>query len=109
MLLFVNNKGNSKELIVQILSEEWPLNLKKIHSKMKKQGKNVSYQAIHKTLKEMVANYVIKKDGREYQINMEWVCSVKKICSIINNRYASKGELITDSYKFENFYVKRAY
>ena len=39
-----------KSLIIEILSEDWPLTAKKIYYKIKKKGKSVSYQAVFKSL-----------------------------------------------------------
>jgi len=90
VLFFITHKGDSKELIIQILSEEWPLNLKKIHFRINRMGTLVSCQAVHKSLKQLVGVNVIKKIGSDYQINTSWLYSVNRQCDEISARYASK-------------------
>ena len=41
---FIGGKGTIRDSILSILSEEFPLSAKEIYSRVKHQGKNVSYQ-----------------------------------------------------------------
>ena len=91
-------------MIIQLLSEEWPLTLKQIHSKLKRRGKTISGQAVHKTLKEMVKNNLLKRTTNlEYKINLHWIYRVEKTCNIILSQYSSKNTLVETPNRFENF------
>jgi len=103
MLFLAGYGSSSKEIIIQILSEEWPLSSKQIHSKIRRYGKSVSYQAVHKTLKELIKNNVLKRsDSKKYKINLTWVYRLENTCSNIAANYSSKTVLPIESSCFEN-------
>lgn len=64
----------TKETIVELLSQEWPLSAKKIFRKLSK-GHNLSitYQAIHKALKELTEKNILEKIKEGYKINKAWI------------------------------------
>ena len=60
MRVFTKDKS-TKDVIIEILSSEWPLSLNKIYYKIKKKyGINVNYQAIHKAVNELVGGGTFK-------------------------------------------------
>ena len=104
-MFFLNGrKPDSKELIVLILSEDWPLNLKKIHSNLKRSGKNISYQAVHKTVKCLLGAGILKKIGLEYRLSTAWLQKMELFCNDINNRYAAKEDYSVDCSEFDDSY-----
>ncbi|MBU2476148.1 hypothetical protein KKG83_01620 [Candidatus Micrarchaeota archaeon] len=61
-------KASSKDAVVSLLAFESPLSAKKIHERTKtKYGMQVSCQAIHKTLKKLTENKIIKKVSKEFK------------------------------------------
>ena len=55
-----NSKKNVKSAVIEILSLEWPLSAKEVYNKVKKiTDKNITYQAVYKTIKELVEKKVI--------------------------------------------------
>ena len=51
--------GSTKAQIIECL-EEKHLTIKELHAKLKSQGKNISYQATHKAITEMIKEEVLK-------------------------------------------------
>jgi DNA-binding PadR family transcriptional regulator len=78
-----------KDQIITLLVEEKGLNAKEIYSKVIK-GKTVSYQAIHKTLTELVSQGVLEKKHSTYQINEQWIKELK----IFVNNFEQKNNAI---------------
>lgn len=73
-------RGNlsTKDQIVSILSEEWPLSVKDIHSRIaKEKGEHVSYQAVHKLLKQLEVEEVIKLSEKKYSLSKQWARNIK--------------------------------
>ena len=62
--------NSTKSLIIKILSENQPLSLKELHAKLQKQ-KQLSYQATHKAVSEMVNEKILLKMKAKYEINKE--------------------------------------
>lgn len=101
-ILFVpklNNNMTVSELIVSILSEDFPLTIKALHFRITKAyGKNVSYQAVFKALKHLSKNNVIQRHGRFYFLSSEWIYSLKEFSLQLEEKYRdlSKQDLIAE-------------
>lgn len=73
-LFMKSNKSTVKDTIVSILSNEWPLSAQKIFNGINKRyNMNVSYQAVHKALKELTNSKIIMKEKRNYMLNINWL------------------------------------
>ena len=84
---------NTYELTIELLSTKWPLKAKVIYQEVKQQ-KQVSYQAIHKTLKQMVKEKVLVKEKQEYKINLEYLTSTRKKWETIEQKYTNKQNIL---------------
>jgi len=75
LALFPESRSISrKELVVKILSEEWPLSIRQIHERMKRMyAVDCSYQAVFKHVKELGTKGIIESDGRQYSLSLEWM------------------------------------
>ena len=72
--LSILGNNSTKEKIIEILSEEWPLSAKKIYNKLTKNYRlSLTYQATHKALKELNENNILEKRKEGYLPNKEWV------------------------------------
>ncbi len=72
-------KASSKDVIISLLAYEQKLSAKQIHARTKrKYALNISYQAVHKTLNELMEKGIIEKKGKEYELNLNWINSLKK-------------------------------
>lgn len=70
---------STKNLIVEIISQEWPLTAKKVHARLsKKHNVSTTYQAIHKALKELTQKRILQKGKEGYLINKEWLHSLSE-------------------------------
>src|SRR3989344_5663546 len=64
----------TKEKIIELLSNRWPLTAKKIYrSLLKEYNLSITYQAIHKSLQELIQNSILEKTKEGYQISKEWI------------------------------------
>ena len=85
MIGFYGKQG-SKEIIVSILSQKWPLTTKEIYNILKRHV-SVSYQAVHKSLNELVSSRVVVRKGKKYCLNPDFVAKMKKHWSAIEENY----------------------
>jgi len=78
-----------KGSIIQILAEEWPLTVKEIFQKTKQDfGKDVSYQAVHKAVQELVLRKVLSEETRTYLINPLWLQEIETFASLTLDKYS---------------------
>ncbi len=98
--VFDKENSTTRDKIISILAMEPSQNTKKINAVLKKQyALNVTYQAIHKTLKQMVEQGVLEFDGKSYKINSKWVEELKMFVekssnfTIKSSESRSQGEI----------------
>jgi hypothetical protein len=88
-LLKLNPDGAStKQKINDILCNEWPLSTKSIYDKLRKQySAEISYQAAHKTIKELEEAKVIVKKGKGYMLSIDYIQKLKKVLEDVEKKY----------------------
>ncbi len=76
--VFDNESTSTKDKIISILVTQPNLNTKKINSALKKQyALNVTYQAVHKTLKLMVEQEILEHKNKAYELNPQWINNLR--------------------------------
>jgi pyrimidine operon attenuation protein/uracil phosphoribosyltransferase len=81
-------KRNVREAIISILSREYPLNVKKIFSRVKKEyALDVTYQAVFNMMKEMIDDGILEKSERDYKLNIGWIKQLQDELIVIMNSY----------------------
>lgn len=84
-----NGRKDSKSWIVHILSREWPLAAKEIYNRIhKSNGGEITYQGIHKSIRQLAIEGVLQKSGSKYSLSAEWISGLKKF-----------GEELQDAFK----------
>lgn len=80
-----------KDIIIDILSFEWPLSLSQIHNRISKNyGCSNSCQATYKAICELAEGKVLCKQDKLYSINLDWVDRIREFSNHIEQNY--KGE-----------------
>ena len=93
--MIFGNSDSSRDLILKILSEEWPLSAKEVYSRVSKvSSKEISYQAIHKTLISLVEENIIEKEDGKYLVSLSWVGNTKEILSKLENNL-KEGKVVS--------------
>ncbi len=94
-LLKINPSGaTTKQKIVSVLSEKWPLSAKEIFENLKKHySLEISYQAIHKLLQELETERLIEKSNSGYQLNLSWIQQSKKTFEYVEKQYLKNNKI----------------
>ena len=81
---------STKGIIIQILSNKHSLTAKEIHHLLiKEHAKQISYQATHKTLKEMEEEGILEKVENKFKISTNWI---KNLSTYAKNLESSSKE-----------------
>jgi len=84
----IGKKRSVKDIIVEILSVEWPLSCRKIHWQLrKKYNVSITYQAVHKTLKQMVLENILMEENKKYKINIDWAKKIEEFAKMVSKKY----------------------
>ena len=85
--------GGLKGKIIDLLSNNNPLTAKQIYSKLQRQYSLAStYQAVHKTLKQMLEESVLIKEKTTYSLNPEWVDNYKRNAEQLSEKIRSENK-----------------
>lgn len=97
---------SSKELIIHILGNRWPLTAKEIHhALLREQGYQSTYQAVHKGIQELELSGIIQKEGKKFRLSREWIGKSKSYFDSLDIAYEN-NEYVIDQEKtiiFNNY------
>lgn len=88
--MFSEGKTGTKDIIVSLLSQKWPLTVKEVWLSIRKHN-NVSYQAIHKDLVELAFSKIIIKHGKNYSLNPSYISKMQKHWCAIDENYKEES------------------
>ncbi|MBM3199634.1 hypothetical protein FJZ53_01765 [Candidatus Woesearchaeota archaeon] len=90
----IGDKSTTKDYIISVLGYDWPLSAKKVYNLIKKKyGHDVTYQAVYKTIHELIEKGVLEKKSNEYQINLKWLKDLHSYTEVIETNYYTKNRL----------------
>ena len=96
MCLMVLGFDGNKAEIINILVNERGLSAKEIFFRMRKSsGKNISYQAVHKLIINLVQKGILVKSGAQYFVNSQWLTKSKKEIEYIEQLADMRGGRVT--------------
>ncbi|MFH1586660.1 MAG: hypothetical protein ABID38_02290 [Candidatus Diapherotrites archaeon] len=102
----IGQPKTTRDAVISILSQEWPLSAKQIYNKLQREnGFAVSYQAAHKILKELEKEKIICVDELAYSINPEWVERIGNFAKMMQESFAS----FSNGSGSNNFYLDSIY
>ena len=92
--LFKNGK-TVKKLIITLLSVRWPLSVNDIYRVINKELRTkVTYQAVHKAVKELVCNGSLLAEKKKYLLNTNWLNDMRSLIEQVDRNYIFSGESI---------------
>ena len=75
VICIYSSMATTRDLIISILFQEWPLTTKAIYSKLKRLSYNcLTYQAVHKQIKKLLNQGILTQtNGKLYMVSEEWL------------------------------------
>ena len=90
----LGGKNTTKDYVISVLSYEWPLSIKKIYNSVKKKfGYKATYQAVYKTVHELLRDDVVTKTDSGYQLNLNWLKQIHDYTEITESNYYAKSKV----------------
>ncbi|GEM_PF-4220271 len=94
----LHKQESLKDKIVNLLSTEWPQSANDIYKAVKSDlGVVVSYQAVHKALKQLIDNGCLMVENKQYRLSKSWIAQVTKRVNQISSAYNTNFEANTSS------------
>ncbi len=83
----------TKEAVLQILSEKQNLTAKELYAEVVKETKkNVSYQALHKTLQQLEKEMVVQRIQNKYSLHPNWLQALGRWLEKTKNQAATESK-----------------
>ncbi len=83
---------STKGLILQTLAKEWPQSLKKIYFSVKTASrKSMTYQAVYKSVKELLRDGVLSKQEKDYLISPLWIEKSSEFINSLAENYENSN------------------
>jgi len=99
-LLRLNSGSSTKEQIISILSREFPLSAKQIFNYLSRDYSNISYQAVHKALQELVVDGIVEKRDRNFLLSSHWIDNLNGYSEQLKYRYSNNLSETLDNRNF---------
>jgi hypothetical protein len=103
-LPFRGGGNRVRDQVLVILSEEFPLTVKELYNRIAKQGHEVTYQAVHKVVSQLMDEGIVDKKGKGIQLSQNWIHRVKDYAFTIDTIY-TKGKQYKLPKTFEKPYT----
>lgn len=96
--------ASSKSIILKALSRNSDLTVKEIYNWVSRFGnKSISFQAVFKVVKSLVADGVLVENNKKYSISISWLNSQKSFLSSVESfLLSSPSKNISNSYSFSS-------
>jgi len=90
----LSGKNTTKDYVISVLSYDWPLSIKKLYNFIKKKhGYKATYQAVYKTVNELMKDDVLKKSDEGYMLNLLWLKQIHDYTEITQTNYYTKSRV----------------
>ncbi len=86
-----NQKISTRDEIIKLLSEKWPLTTKQIYIELtKKNRRTITYQAIHKILTQLKIETTLKKTENRWGLDTNWLQEKSQFFTNTSYKYSNK-------------------
>jgi predicted transcriptional regulator len=93
--------STTKGKILNIISDGSAHSVKEIYANLK-QSNNISYQAVHKMIKQMCLEAILVKENSKYKVNQLWVQKLKHASIELELKYNP----VVETYNIDPSFVK---
>ncbi len=90
VLSFSPGSTRVRDRLLIILSQEFPLSTKELFNRIRRDGQEVTYQAVHKVVQELVQEKIVEKEGKGVRLSKNWISQVKDYAVAVDMMY-TKG------------------
>jgi hypothetical protein len=83
-----------KDIVIDVLSFEWPLSLSQLHNRVSKNYRcSTSCQATYKAICELLREDVLTKQDKLYSVNMKWIEKLQDFANHVESNYKNENKV----------------
>lgn len=88
---FSGGSSRVRDKLLFILSSDFPLTVKQLYSRIEREGQDVTYQAVHKVITQLIEEGIVEKKDKGVQLSKNWISQVKDYAMVVDTVY-TKGK-----------------
>ena len=104
-----SNKDTVKFQVLSLLTSEYNLKAKQIHSRILRKGCKTSYQATFKAINQLLDEGILEKNEYGFRISLNWISSLKNFIKNIEIHYSDDDDplkkILLASKSSGNFFI----
>lgn len=86
-----------KDLIINVLAMKYPLTSKKVYNEIKKRfAYSVTYQAVHKAIRQLLEQGTLVREGKEYYVSIQWIEETSDFIERMKESYKAQKKYLFD-------------
>ncbi len=78
MYAFLTSQDDERAKVLDVLSDEWPLNIKSLYSRVRRDDGLATYTRVSQAVRKLEKAGVLVENRRTYAISMDWLSRTKK-------------------------------
>ncbi len=87
--IFSGGNKRVRDQVLVILSQEFPLTVKQLFGRVSKEGKDVTYQAVHKVAHQLLEEKIVERNEKGIQLSRNWIHQVKDYVMAVEMTYTN--------------------
>lgn len=102
----LGKKLQTKDMILSLLSRDYPLTAKQITNRIKKDfGSSVTFPGVYKAINQLIESQVLQKNGQEIKISLQWIKNSKTFIDGLHKTYLKEIKSGERTFASENVQV----
>ena len=90
------SRRDLRHRIISVLAEKWPLKAKQVYKLVERGSPGITYQGVHKALKQLVEEGAVSEREEGYELSMGWVQGLKEALAHVSSAYAGTDKMKAD-------------
>ncbi|MFA5246553.1 MAG: hypothetical protein WC408_01525 [Candidatus Micrarchaeia archaeon] len=98
--LIKSGEHNLKNIVISVLSREWPLSARRVYKEVCSEHFQITYQGVHKALRQLREQGIVRRTEEGHQLDSQWIEKLEAYSGFLRSNYAMGKN--TDFYSMMN-------
>jgi len=86
--LIKSGEHNLKNIVISVLSRQWPLSARRIYKEVLSDHFQITYQGVHKALRQLREQGIVRRTEEGHQIDSNWIDRLEAYSGFLRSNYA---------------------
>jgi hypothetical protein len=86
--LIKSGEHNLKNIVVSVLSRQWPLSARNVYKEVCSENLGITYQGVHKALRQLCDQGVVLRTQEGHQLDRNWIDRLENYSCLLSSNYS---------------------